>query len=313
MLAAIVQAPEEIAVEEITPPTPAAGQVVIDVDAIGVGYVDVMARDGRYAPFPGAGAAPGLEVVGRVAAMAEPVGGLQVGAPVLGLPSFGGFAERVVVDAGRALPVPAGAAAVEMVGLGLNALVAEVAQERAGVGADEHVLVRGASGGIGVLAVQIAVARGARVTAVTSSAERAARLRGLGVADVLTRDAAPGVGQTYDVVIDTVAGPELDHHLHALGPNGRYVLCGGAAGPTGAGALDALLENIHRSPTFLAFSLNSVGPAELAASWKRILGLSEGGRLAAVVDQVMPLTAADAALRLVEGGAPFGKVVLTPR
>ncbi|MCS7483761.1 zinc-binding dehydrogenase, partial [Umezawaea endophytica] len=118
--------------------------------------------------------------------------------------------------------------------------------------------------------------------------------------------------ETYDVVIDTVAGPSLEQHLELLRPNGRYVLCGGAAGPPGPDAFTPLLRNIHKSPTLIVFSLNSLEPQDLRRSWKRVTTLLREDRLSPVLDSRFPLAQADSALRHVEFGRPFGKVVLLP-
>ncbi|MFD7712006.1 zinc-binding dehydrogenase [Streptomyces sp. NPDC059786] len=115
-----------------------------------------------------------------------------------------------------ALPVPRGTDAAEAVALGVNAFVAEIALHRAGTAAGERVLVRGAGGGIGSLATQIASARGAEVTAVTSSAARGERLLELGAARIVDRTAVTVPDQTYDVIVDTVAGPDMRRYLKPL-------------------------------------------------------------------------------------------------
>ncbi|MEC3992445.1 zinc-binding dehydrogenase [Actinacidiphila sp. DG2A-62] len=309
MKAMIVEPSRELALAEVPEPAPGPGQALVEVEAIGVGYVDVMARRGDDAHFPGVGSVLGLEVVGRVRA-ASGVAEELVGKRVLALPDSGGYAERVAADADRLLPAPEGADPVEVVALGLNALVAEGALHRTGLAAGERVLVRGASGGIGVLATQIAHARGAEITAVTSSPEKAERLRTLGAAKVIDRTRADRPEDTYDVVVDTVAGPQVGEYLQLLRPNGRYVLCGGAGGVPGSEVFDLLLRDFHRSPTLLAFSLMSVAPAGRRRSWDRVVELFADGRLSAVLDTTFPLTQAATALRRVESGTSFGKVVL---
>ncbi|MFD7662393.1 zinc-binding alcohol dehydrogenase family protein [Streptomyces sp. NPDC059788] len=300
---------------EAPEPAPAPGQVLVDVEAAGFGFVDVMAMRGEYPGFPGVGAVPGVEVAGRVAAVGQGVAEGLVGQQVLAmLPGFGGFAERVVTDAGLVFPAPHGTRAVDVVALGVNALVADIALHRAGAAAGERVLVRGAGGGIGVLATQFARARGAEVTAVTSSAARGERLRALGAAHIVDRTEASALpGATYDVVVDTVAGPDVEKHLGLLRPNGRYILCGGAGGFPGVESFGPLLRDFHKSLSLSAFSLNSVAPQDMQVSWKRVVALLGEGRVSAVVDQGFPLAEADSALRRVAGGKAFGKVVLLAR
>ncbi|GAA1952423.1 quinone oxidoreductase family protein [Amycolatopsis minnesotensis] len=307
MRAVVVDASQELTVADVPEPAAGPGEVLIEAEAIGVGYMDVMRlRDGSTS----AGSIPGLEVLGRVRAAGSGVPEGLIGRRVLAQPDFGGYAEQVAVGADRLLPVPDGADPVEMVALGLNALVAEGAVHRTGVLPGDRVLVRGAGGGIGVLATQIARARGAEVTAVTSSPERAERLRALGAAKTVDRTRPEDTYGTYDVVVDTVAGPRVREHLELLRPNGRYVLCGGVGGVPGPDVFEPLLRDFHRSSTLLAFSLRSVAPEERGKSWERVLALHDGGGLAAVLDRSFPLTEAAAALQWVERGKSFGKVVL---
>ncbi|AHH95894.1 oxidoreductase [Kutzneria albida DSM 43870] len=311
----VVSSPEELAVVDAPEPVPAAGQVRIEVDAVGVGYLDVMAQRGQYRTTLGAGAVPGAEVVGRVAAVGPGTPTGLVGNRVLAvMPDFGGFAEQVLAEADAVFPAPDELDAAEVVGLGLNAIVAELGLHRAGVRAGDRVLVLGAGGGIGVLATQIARAHGAEVTVMTSSEARGERLRALGATHVVDRNRTGSPeGETYDLVVDPIAGPALGKHLRLLRPNGRYVLCGGAAGIPDPQALLSLLEDFHKSPTLFAFSLTAVSARERRQSWERIMGLLAEGRLVSVVDQSLPLAEAGAALERVAEGKPFGKVVLHPR
>ncbi|WP_328603970.1 zinc-binding dehydrogenase [Amycolatopsis sp. NBC_00345] len=310
MRAVVVEASRELAVADVPEPAPGPGQVLLDVDVVGVGYVDVMGLRGGDELSPAAGSVPGLEVVGRVRTVGSGVSEELVGKRVLAQPDFGGYAEQVAVDADRLLPAPPDADPAEVVALGLNALVAEGALHRTGVAPGERVLVRGAGGGIGVLATQIAHARGGEVTVVTSSAERGERLRALGAAKVVDRTRSGRPEDTYDVIVDTVAGPQVGEYLELLRPNGRYVLCGGAGGVPGPEAFEPLLRDFHKSLTLLTFSLNSVAPEDRRQSWDRVVALLADGRLSAVLDQSFPLADAAAALRRVERGKSFGKVVL---
>ncbi|WP_198320495.1 quinone oxidoreductase family protein [Actinosynnema pretiosum] len=299
MRSAVVTETGDTTLTDLPDPVPTPGQVLVDVEEAGLGHVDVMAARGDYPFFPGPGAAPGLEVVGRT----------PDGRRVLALPRFGGCAERVAVDADRLLPAPDG---LDAIGLGLNALVAELTLHRARVNPGDRVLVRGAGGGIGVLAVQIARARGAQVTAITSSPARAARLRALGATTTVDRTDAAPEGE-HDVVVDTVAGPGMAEHLPLLAPNGRYALCGGVAGDPGPEPFAALLRHFHHSPTLIALSLNSITPDELARSWERVRALADSGALRPVVERRLPLDRIAEALRLVGSGRVFGKVVVRAR
>ncbi|MFD9893626.1 zinc-binding alcohol dehydrogenase family protein [Amycolatopsis sp. NPDC059027] len=313
MRAAVVQTSGEVRLVDVPEPTPGPGQVLIEVEAIGAGYVDVMVRRGEYPGSTGPGSVPGAEVVGRVQDAGPGAPGDLVGQRVLAILGVGGYADWVVADVGRVLPVPQDADAVETVALGVNALVAGIALRRAGMTAGEHVLVRGASGGIGVLATQIAHARGAEVTAVTSSPARGKRLRELGAARIVDRTSSAAPDQTYDVVVDTVAGPDTAKHLELLRDNGRHVLCGAAGGPPAEDVIATLVRDFHKSPTLLGLSLNSVKPEELRESWQEVMALWKQGQLSPVVHQRLELSDAEQTLKLLESGAPFGKVVMLPR
>ncbi|GAA1106701.1 quinone oxidoreductase family protein [Streptomyces javensis] len=313
MRAAVVRPSGALGVIEVPEPEPGPGQVLVEAEVIGAGYVDVMLSRGEYRGIPGPGSVPGVEVVGRVRAAGPGAPGDLVGRRVLAMPGFGGYAERVVVDADRVLPVEREADAAEAVGLGVNALVAETALYRAGVAAGEQVLVRGAGGGIGSLATQLASARGAEVTAVTSSAARGERLLELGASRIVDRTGSAVPDRTYDVIVDTVAGPDTGRYLRLLRDNGRHVMCGGVAGAPDEDLLAALLGDFHKSPTLLALSLNSLTPRELLRSWQEITALWTKGSLSPVLYRRLALTDAQQALELLERGTPFGKVVLVPR
>ena len=187
MLAITVPAfggPDVLRAAELPVPAPGPGQVLIAVESAGVGYVDVMARAGDYAPLAEPGFVPGLEAAGTVTATGDDVDPAWTGRRVYALTWRGAYAEQVVADLAGVVPLPTGVDAETAVALGVNALVARTGLRRAGARAGERVLVRGAGGGIGVHAVQLAAAAGAEVTAVTSSAERGVRLRELGAAHV---------------------------------------------------------------------------------------------------------------------------------
>ncbi len=310
MHAAVVQSSGELELSAVPDPVAGPGQVVIETEAIGAGFVDVMLRRGEY-QGPATGLVPGVEVVGRVRAAGPDVLGDLTGQRVLALPSFGGYAQLVAVDAARVLPLTENADAADAVALGVNALVAEITLSRAAAGAGTRVLVRGASGGIGVLATQIAAARGAEVTAVTSSAARGERLLALGARHVVDRTTtSTASGRSYDVVIDAVAGPDMPSYLGLLGDNGRYVACGAAGGFPPQDFFPTLMGNFRKSPTLIAFSLDSVAPDDLRASWQEIVTLWTKGAIKPVLDERLPLDEAEKALGLLESGAPFGKLVL---
>lgn len=299
-----------------TRPDPVAGpgEVVIGVEAAGVGYVDIMARKGGYVAFPEAGFVPGLEVAGQVLATGAGVDPAWIGKSAFAMPmKGGGYAERVRVAAAQLVPIPEGLSCRSAVALGMNAIVAKIAVTRAAVARGESLFVRGAGGGIGMMAVQFGAALGAIVSATTSSETRSKRLRALGAARIIDRTAATRDGdENYDVIVDTVAGPELSQQIGRLNDNGRYILCGGVAGAPKADFGMALLGIFHRSPTFLAFSLNSLPATTVVAAATEVFADAVAGRVSAVIDRELRLDEAVAAHVALEAGAPFGKVLLIP-
>lgn len=311
MTAITTEDPFLLDMREVPDPEVDDGEVSIAVEAAGVGLVDVLAVRGQYAPFPGPGTAPGVEVAGRVVA-AGPAATASEGDRVLAItPSFGGLSQRVVVDSRMVLAIPSPMTSDEAVAFGINALVAERALSISHAGQGQRVLVRGAGGGIGILAVQLATARGALVTAITSSQERARELKNLGAVDVIIRPAQVPTPQEFDVIIDPVAGPETSTHMKKLNSEGRYVLCGAAGGAPDSGLTDVMLNSFHRSPSLLINSLSSVSPEQLQTTWEAILHRAGEG-LVPVIGRRYSLRQASEALRAVASGEVLGKVIVLP-
>jgi NADPH:quinone reductase len=306
--------PEVLELREVGDPALAPGEVLVSIEAIGVGYVDVMAREGHYQAFPTAPFVPGLEIAGRVTDLGADVDESWRGRRVFAMPlKGGGYAESVALPTDQLVPLPEGLSAEHAVALGMNAMVAKVAIERAGVTAGERAFVRGAGGGIGIMAVQICAAHGADVTATTSSASRAERLRALGADHIVDRrQTAESDSQLYDVIVDTVAGPELGSYFAHLEPNGRYILCGGVGGAPAADFGIGMMNIFHRSPTFYAFSLNSVDTATVVAAATELFSDADRGVISPVIHRQLPLADAASAHVELEDGAVFGKVVLIP-
>ncbi|MFE7122494.1 zinc-binding alcohol dehydrogenase family protein, partial [Streptomyces sp. NPDC057654] len=194
--------PEVLRVVDRPAPRPGPGQALIRVEAAGVGYVDVMARDGDYQPLSEPGFVPGMEAAGAVAAVGEGVDEHWIGRRVFALTGTGAYAEYVVADVRGLARLPESVSSADAVALGVNALVASLGLDRTHIEKGERVLVRGAGGGIGLMAAQLAALSGGTVTAITSSPERAERLQNLGVAHVQDRTAGEdGGADAYDVIV----------------------------------------------------------------------------------------------------------------
>ncbi|MFD6454677.1 zinc-binding dehydrogenase [Nocardia sp. NPDC060220] len=320
MKAVVVQAfggPEVLAVVELPHPNPAAGEVLITTEAIGVGGVDALVRSGALAAF---GITPGhilgQEVVGTVTAVGEGVDTGWIGQRVWAFTGEGGgYAERAVASAETLVPVPEALSAVDAVTLGSSAMVAHFALRHAHFTRGESVLVRGAAGGIGVVAVQLAARGGAGAVAVTtSSPARGDRLRDLGATHVLDRagrgaDNAPA---GYDVIIDIAAGADLPSFLTKLEPNGRMVVVGVMAGMPPADFGLEMIKAFRRSTSFATFSADTVPISDRRAATAELFAAAVRGELKAVVHEILSLEQAVLAHRKMDAGEVFGRVVLIP-
>jgi NADPH:quinone reductase-like Zn-dependent oxidoreductase len=306
--------PAELEPVELPKPAAAPGQVLVAVESAGVGLADALLRQG-FLPGVEPGFTPGLELAGTVVEVGEGVDAAWLHSRVFAMVAEGNksgcYAEFVATDVGRLVPIPPTVSPTAAVALGINALVAEFVIRRAQLKPGEQVIVRGAGGGIGVLLVQLAAQRGAVVTASTSSIERAERLLELGAAHAVDRAGKPltgGAPETYDVVLDTVAGPDLLTFSDKLNDNGRVVLAGIAGGMPPAEVATALVD--PRSLSFSLLSLDAVTQAAKQAALRELFAAAARGELTPIVHEVLPLERASDAHHLLEAGKVFGKIVL---
>ncbi|MGW6117569.1 zinc-binding dehydrogenase [Nocardia sp. NPDC055165] len=320
MKAIVVQAfggPEVLAVVELPHPNPAAGEVLITTEAIGVGGVDALVRSGALAAF---GITPGhilgQEVVGTVTTVGEGVDTGWIGQRVWAFTGEGGgYAERAIASAETLVPVPEALSAVDAVTLGSSAMVAHFALRHAQFTRGESVLVRGAAGGIGVVAVQLAARGGAGAVAVTtSSPARGDRLRDLGATHVLDRAGrgAENAPAGYDVIIDIAAGADLPSFLTKLEPNGRMVVVGVMAGMPPADFGVEMIKAFRRSTSFATFSADTVPISDRRAATAELFAAAVRGELKAVVHEILSLEQAVLAHRRMDAGEVFGRIVLIP-
>lgn len=315
--------PEALQVTEVDDPAPAAGQAVVAVEAAGVNFIDTYQRSGAYPlDLP---ATLGLEAVGTVTAVADDVTDVRVGDRVGVLDQLGAYAEQVAVDASRAVPVPAELDADVACALLLQGTTAHyLATSTAPLGSDDTVLVYAASGGVGRLLVQLAVRRGARVLAATSSAAKADDARSLGASEVIRYrdgdeviDVAAAVreltdGRGVDVVYDSVGATTFDHSLRSLRPRGLLALYGQSSGPVPPVDLQEL--NRHGSlyvtrPSLFAYVADR---DELTSRTDELFALAAAGDLDVHVGGRYPLDDAAAAHRDLTSGATSGKLLLHP-
>ncbi|MER5756019.1 zinc-binding dehydrogenase [Streptomyces sp. NPDC002088] len=309
--------PEGLAVVDLPIPAPAAGQVLIAVEAVGVGGVDTVIRSGALAAYGfKEGFIPGGEVVGTVTAVGDGVDASWIGLRVWGFTGTGGgYVEQAVAPFEQILPLPSSLSAVAAVTLGSSGAVAHFGLRHAHFAPGETVLVRGAAGSIGIMAVQLAARGGAAAVAVTtSSAERGERLRRLGATHVLDRSGHGGkeAPAGYDVIIDVVAGEDMPSFFDRLNPNGRMVAVGAVAGQPPADFGTKIMAAFQKSMSFAAFSAATVTQADLRAVRSEQFAAASRGEIETVVHEVLPLDKAVLAHQKMAAGEVFGRIVLTP-
>ncbi|MFB1427285.1 NAD(P)H-quinone oxidoreductase [Micrococcus endophyticus] len=310
-------------------PTPGPGEVLVKVAAAGLNRADVMQREGKYPPPPGASDVPGLEVSGVVVALGEEAGlpgegRFAPGDEVCALLAGGGYAEHVVVPAGQLMAVPPGVDLVTAAALPeVACTVWSTMSERGGVRAGDVVLVHGGSGGIGTFAVQYLAAIGARVLATAGGPAKCERVRGLGAEDVFDhRSGEPGAfadwvlertgGRGADVVLDVVGGPYLDANVRCLAEEGRIVVIAVQGGPKADGF--NLMRLVSKRGWLTGATLRArsvVDKARIVAGTERAVApLVAAGRIDLAVGARFPLDDAAAAHRRFEAEDRVGRVLL---
>jgi NADPH2:quinone reductase len=231
--------PEKLVVEDVPSPRPGKGQVVVSVKAAGVNFPDTLIIQGKYQFKPEPPFSPGGEVAGVVKELGEGVGGVKPGDRVIASSTYGGFAEEMAIEAERLVAIPEAmdyvpaSAFILTYGTSYHAL-----KDRAQLQAGETLLVLGASGGVGLAAVQLGKAMGARVIAAASSDAKltvckdngADELINYGSEDLRARVKAITAGRGVDVVYDPVGGPYSEPALRDMAWNGRFLVVGFAAG-----------------------------------------------------------------------------------
>jgi NADPH2:quinone reductase len=240
-----------LVLEERDSPAPGEGQVVVDLRAAGVNFVDGLMCQGGYQIKPPTPFVPGSEIAGQVSALGPGVSGIAIGDRVLAFVGLGGFAEQVVVPALSLIPMP------DTVDFGQAAALLQsyctmlfTLTRRTTLVAGEWVLVLGAGGGIGLAAVDIATALGGRVIAAASSPDKLAAARAMGAeatiayeAEDLKTRARELSGGGVDVVVDPVGGRHSEPALRATRHLGRFCVLGFASGPIPSVPLNQVLLN----------------------------------------------------------------------
>jgi NADPH2:quinone reductase len=317
-------APEVLRETTRPDPVPGPGELLVRVAAAGVNRPDVIQRKGFYAPPPGASDLPGLEVAGTVEG-GDPdelaAAGLKLGDRVCALVAGGGYAELCVAPIVQTLPVPGGLTDVEAAGLPETVFtvwqnVFDIAKLKAG----EWLLVQGGSSGIGVTAIQLAKALGAKVVVTAGSDDKCAACVALGADHAInykTQDFVAEVAQVtgkrgVDVILDMVAGDYVAREVKCLADDGRLAIIavqGGTKSELDTGAVLRKRLAITGS-TLRARSVAYKGTLARALR-ETVWPLIEAGRFKPVIHKVFPAAQAAEAHALMESSTHVGKIVLT--
>jgi NADPH:quinone reductase len=311
--------PEVLDLGDHDAPEPGPDEVLVDVAAAGVNFIDTYQRSGVYPMQLPTGL--GLEGAGTVTAIGAEVRDRQVGDRVAWTDALGSYAQQHVVPAARTVRVPDGLELETAAALMLQGCTAHyLAYSTYRLGDDDTALVYAPAGGVGRLLIQLAVKRGARVIAVTSSDEKAAIARELGADAVVNyreQDIAPAVraltdDRGVDVVYDSVGKATFDASLDSLQPRGMMVLYGGASGQVPP--LDPQVLNRKGSLFLTRPNLSNYIASTDELGWRAgaILDQVASGALHSHIHARYPLADAGEAHRDLESGTTAGKLVLRP-
>jgi putative PIG3 family NAD(P)H quinone oxidoreductase len=313
--------PEVLRPIDLPLPHPGRGEVLIRVAAAGVNRPDLMQREGKYPPPPGASDIPGLEVAGTIAACGAAAERWREGDRVCALVSGGGYAEYCVAPEVQCLPVPPNLDLVAAGGVPETFFTVWAnVFERGHLEQGESFLVHGGASGIGTAAIQMARAFGARVFATAGSDERCRACERLGAERAINYRSQDFVaallemtgGRGMDVILDMVGAPYFARNLQLLALEGRLLQI---AVLHGARAEIDLVRLLRQRLTITGSTLRARTAAQkgaIAAALERsVWPLLEAGKIAPVIYSTFPLRQAAEAHRLMESGSHIGKIVLT--
>jgi len=311
---------ESLTIEDVAAPAPQRGQVLIDVRATAVNYADALMVAGKYQTRPPFPFSPGLETAGVVAACGEGVTRFAPGDRVMAILAYGGLAEMALADEAETFAVPDTMPFDEAGAFPIAYISSHVALRWQGrLEAGETLLVLGAAGGVGLTAVEIGKAMGARVIAGASTAEKLAVARERGAdetVDYATEKLTERVlaltdGKGANVCFDPVGGELFDAALSALGWGGRILLVGFVGGVPQIPANRLLVK--HRAA--LGSSLRYFrwhAPDKLRRSVEELLGWYRDGKLRPCITHRVPLDKSVEAIRLLTERQAHGKLIVVP-
>lgn len=319
--------PETLRLDELPDPTPGPGELLVRVRACAINYPDVLIIEDKYQLKPPRPFAPGSEIAGEVIAAGDGVSGWSPGDRLIAATGFGGLVEKIAIPASRAIPLPAdrsfeeGSALLLTYATAIHALV-----DRGRLQAGQTLLVLGAAGGVGIAAVEIGKALGARVIAAVSSEEKAKAALDAGAdatiiypageldPKALSQSFKDGVGpEGAHVILDPVGGAYSEAALRSTAWEGRFLVIGFAAGEIARIPLNLpLLKGCSVVGVFWGSFLGRE-PDRARALLEELVGWWQDGKLRPHVSSTYSLEQAPAALRELAERRAEGKVVVVVR
>ncbi len=314
--------PDTLVLEDLPDVVPAAGQVAIDVQAAGVNFPDVLIIQNKYQVKPGLPFIPGSELAGTIRAIGDGVTGFKIGDRVIAFVGQGAFAQQVAVPAQAVMPMPPGmdfdiAAAITLTyGTSHHAVV-----DRAQLKAGETMLVLGAAGGVGLAAIDIGKALGARVIAAASSDEKLAVCKDHGADELInysTEDLREAIKRTTggkgpDVIYDPVGGVYAEPAFRSIAWRGRYLVVGFANGEIPKLPLNlTLLKGASLIGVFWGDFVRREPAANLAAM-RELMGWLAAGKVRPHISGRYALAETPAALNDMAARKVTGKIVIEPQ
>jgi NADPH:quinone reductase-like Zn-dependent oxidoreductase len=319
--------PETLALADLPDPQPGPGELLVRVRACAINYPDVLIIEDKYQLKPPRPFAPGGEIAGELLAAGEGVTGWSPGDRVIAVVGFGGLVETIVIPAAGAVRLPPersfeqGAALLLTYATSIHALY-----DRGRLQAGQTLLVLGAAGGVGLAAIELGKAKGARVIAAVSSGEKAEAARSAGADQAIVypqgpfdRDAQKSLSQQFkdavgpagaDVIFDPVGGDYAEPALRAIAWEGRYLVVGFPAGIPKLPLNLTLLKSCDVCGVFWgAFAMRD--PKANAAHVERLFRLWDEGKIAPVISGTYPLERAGDAIAALAERRVIGKLVVT--
>ncbi|HEY6211575.1 MAG TPA: NADPH:quinone oxidoreductase family protein [Vicinamibacterales bacterium] len=311
--------PDSLVYEDVASPTPKAGEAVVSVKAASVNFPDVLIIENKYQLKPPLPFSPGSDLAGVVKDVGDGVTNVKPGDRVFAITGYGAFAEEVAVDAKRLVPIPTGMDFATAAAFALTYATSDHAlRDRGSLKAGETLLVLGASGGVGLAAIEIGKIVGARVIACASSQEKLDVCRAHGAdeginyasEDLRERIKALTEGRGPDVVYDAVGGPYTEPAFRSIAWRGRYLVVGFAQGTIPSLPLNlTLLKGASIVGVFWGDFVRRE-PAASARSMEALAQWYAQGRIKPVIDQVLPMSRLHEAYARMASRAAMGKIVL---